>query len=380
MDIPKIDDIRAYNLWIRASEISQHKLKNTDENYLLIYDETNNARKIYLNNGKFNVGDIGDFVLGGLVLQPGQPELPIDDLRNRMCLDEGIKDIKLRHIGKGRFFDLINSKKMSPFLNWLWEHELHIHFTHIDPFYWALADIVDSLLTFPFFKDCIPFHYILKSDLFECLNQYQDLALDILERYNFPDIRDEDVAAFFAEMFLVVELSNAIPSGRLSALLVFLAEASHIGNLPFLSFDDAGVKGMLMDKFGMFYRHRLILFKNAQHVLDEELEVKKFLENDTVLLEFPEIDFTFVKSDDDSRVQISDLVVGLLGKLFTDLGKLTHEEVLTKANALSAQGKSNIAILNKIIDRSEALTQAFHHHICSEYKRAKYEQLLLEFS
>ncbi|HEY8272863.1 MAG TPA: hypothetical protein VIG33_18360 [Pseudobdellovibrionaceae bacterium] len=354
-------------------------MKNTDEKFLLVYDETNNARKIYVDNGKFNVGDVGDFVLGGLALPPGYMEPPISELRTRMRLDAGIKDIKLRHIGKGRFLDLIDAKKMAPFLDWFLENELLIHFSHIDPFYWALADIVDSLLTFSFFEECIGYQYILKSDLFESLNQNQAQCLDIIERYNFPDIRDEDIPSFFAEIIMLVEMSNAILPDRLDALLVFLNEAMRVESLPFLSFEDPGVRGMLMDKFGAFYRHRLVLFKNSVHVLDEELEVKAFLENDIILSVFPEIDFKFVKSDDDSRVQISDLIIGLLGKLFTDLGRFSLEEIVKQAAAISAQGKTNLVTLDKIISRSESLTQAFHHHVCSGYKRNKFEKLLLEF-
>ena len=74
----------------------------------------------------------------------------------------------------------------------------------------------------------------------------------------------------------------------------------------------------LIDGFGAFYLHRLALFKNATHILDIEKTIETYLASlDLRDGSTPLQHFEFVDSRATLWVELSDALVGLLGKLFS---------------------------------------------------------------
>ena len=81
-----------------------------DNSYVFFYDETNNIRKLYILDDKtFNSEPIV-FVLGGIVYKNNR--VNFDELKNLLKIQKSNNDIKLKHIAKGEFPEIISSIRM----------------------------------------------------------------------------------------------------------------------------------------------------------------------------------------------------------------------------------------------------------------------------
>jgi hypothetical protein len=72
----------------------------------------------------------------------------------------------------------------------------------------------------------------------------------------------------------------------------------------------------LIDDFSSFYVSRIALFNNAVHILDMEEQIRDRLQAMALTRGgIPPANFTFVDSKTEPGIQLSDVVVGLLGNL-----------------------------------------------------------------
>lgn len=88
---------------IRDPAIQMHGLLKADEKYTLYYDETNNIRRLYVKPDGLNVAELNCFVIAGIAHHGEPKELPLNGLRSLMHLQNSVKELKLKHIGKGDF-------------------------------------------------------------------------------------------------------------------------------------------------------------------------------------------------------------------------------------------------------------------------------------
>jgi hypothetical protein len=49
-------------------------------------------------------------------------------------------EIKLEHVARGTFLDLLRSINLTTFLRWIMEGGLMIHYHDLDPLYWSFVD------------------------------------------------------------------------------------------------------------------------------------------------------------------------------------------------------------------------------------------------
>ncbi len=129
---------------MRAGEVET--LPGANDKFTIFYDETNNIRKLYLTEDGFNVGKHENFVLGGVALRENQTLPDIADLRDRLAIQNSATEMKLKHLAKGGFEDMLASEKMAIFLSWLSDNDILVHFSNINILYWALVDIVDAII------------------------------------------------------------------------------------------------------------------------------------------------------------------------------------------------------------------------------------------
>jgi hypothetical protein len=181
---------------LRSDEIEFYNLRNVDEHYTFYYDETNNIRKLHIKGGRFNVIELRDFVLGGFAHKGAGVEYDLHQLRADLNLHKNITDIKLKHIAQGDFLSLIKSKKMTIFFQWLQDNKLVVHYHHLDPFYWSIVDIIDSIIAGIDDPSITESQQVLKCDLYEVLKFHTSVVLDIFNKYHYPDIADGKIYAF----------------------------------------------------------------------------------------------------------------------------------------------------------------------------------------
>jgi hypothetical protein len=218
-----------------------HRLTKADAKYVFYHDETNNIRKLRLSDQGFNVKEPAFFVLGGVVHEGSLRQLDIGPLRRAMHVQTSADEIKLKHVAKGDFLDLLTSGKLTTFLQWISDNGLFIHYHALDPLYWSLVDIIDSILSGLDEQRLLEFHIPLKADLFY--------------RYNYPDLAPQNRKPFLNEFITILEHSvDALPEFN-SMLLKGMLQAGC--NLPSLDFVEGFTPHLLIESFTVFYMTRI---------------------------------------------------------------------------------------------------------------------------
>ncbi len=118
---------------------------------------------------------------------------------------------------------------------------------------------------------------------------------------------------------------------------------------------------MLIQEYYLFYSERCEIFYKSRHIFDEEFTVQKQMSE----LELHENgvqfkNWQFVKSHENIYVQISDLIAGLLRKLFMFLDDNSFTDVISLAMKLNdIPGKELFTILCNLIDKSDDKSHLF---------------------
>ncbi|MBS0470940.1 MAG: DUF3800 domain-containing protein [Proteobacteria bacterium] len=360
---------------LREPEILMHGLSNADEVYILYYDESNNFRRLILRPSGLNNPDLRCFVLGGIGHKRMSYDFRFDALRAAVQLQKSAKEMKLEHLGKGGFLEVLDSPKVSALLQWLLTEQLFIHYVVLDPLYWSIVDIIDSVLSDEANAYLQHAGLELKNDLYTVLRNDSAHLLAFLYRYSYPNIGRTDKEAFVRELLdMLEERSELLAEFNFQMLKGTLQIAVKQQALPYLEDEKPNV---LVDELSSFFIHRICLLKNSNHIFDDEpwiealLKKQEFRDGDQ-----PLDNFRFAKSHDEPGIQISDVIVGLLGKYFTFLTLTDKEGIVAARQTLSNVQLNNLRALNALIDTSIAENQIFVHSLLSLDDHHKNEYFL----
>ena len=345
--------------------IRHNDLQNTNDVYTFYYDETNNIRKLHLNDARLNVDKTDNFVLAGILHKGLSVNSDYSDLFHNLNLQKSAHELKLKHIAKGNFLDMLKSDKLFIILSWLIENKFYIHYFNLNVIYWSVIDIVDSIigeLNHPFY---IMNHISLKSDFYELANSDSDAFLNALYEFNYPDVPEEKAHIF---CLWLIDFTRThcctLPNYRANALKNLIEKSLKIEDLPFIS----GFHGReLISSFMVFYLRNLYLFKNSKHIFDEEKSIQEDV-NGFPLTEngVPIQNHTFVKSHDCKAVQISDVIAGLLGKYFSYIKDINDEQLAIDKAGLTSNQLKTLTALKNIIDLSDDVSRGFFNVVSSE--------------
>ena len=81
--------------------------------------------------------------------------------------------------------------------------------------------------------------------------------------------------------------------------------------------------------------------------------------------------FSFVKSTENRMVQLSDVIIGIIGKLMLYANVSTLAEIKKEMASLSPQQEKNISLLNNLINASSDHCLAFIHHTANFFEIEK---------
>lgn len=349
---------------MRDTAIHFNGLQGADNRYTLYYDETNNIRKLHIRPEGLNVRHPECFVLGGVAHTGTARSFDIEGLRSSLNIQENAKEMKLKHLGKGPFLDLLKSRKLSTFLDWL-EHEgLFAHFQVLDVMYWSFVDIIDSIVTEldqPVLTAMSP---NLKNDLYTVLRNDLGHTISILNAYDYPDVGRERRHAFIGELLSLIAACREQMEPMTYQMLKGVLEISKtIDSLPYLENEEPRV---LIDGFSDFYINRICLFKFATHVLDvEEVVQDRLSRQQFVDAGEPFENYQFVDSTAHEGIQVADVLVGLLGKTFTYVNQTAVNDIVSDRSNLNDDQQTNLSNLAALLDRSISENAAFAQYIIS---------------
>lgn len=349
---------------IRDREIALHGLTGADDAFTIYYDETNNIRRLHVRSDGLNVREPQCFVVGGVAHHGAARPLPLDELRAALRVQPNAPEIKLKHVATGEFLDLLKAPRLEVFLTWLSQQGLFIHYSALDPLYWSIVDIIDSILTEHREPMLLAVNRQLKNDLYTVLRHDYDGTVDIFLRYRYPDVGLERRQAFLAELLDLLEhRRHLLAHFNFMMLKGVLQIAERLNALPYLEDETPNV---LIESFAPFYVQRLCLFKNSQHILDIEEVVKAHLKRTPFTDGDRELKhFRFAISHDESGIQISDIVTGLLGKFFSFICAADDDELVAERRGLGEQQQRSLGLLNALLDLSIGENKAFAHYVLS---------------
>lgn len=349
---------------IRDAHIRLFELSKADCVYTFYHDETNNIKKLRLNEQGLNVAEPGIFVLGGIVHQGKPRPLDIGLLRETMRIQKSANEIKLKHVAKGNFLEVLKSDKLTTFLQWVSDSDLVIHYHALDPIYWSLVDIIDSLLHGLGDRRLLAAHLTLKSDLCTLLRANLRATTAIFFRYNYPDIAPENRRPFFDELLGLLEHTDGVIPEFNAMMLKGVLQAGR--NLASLEFIEGFTPHLLIENFAVFYLSRIAVFKYSGHILDMEDSIRDELEAfHPSHRGAPATNYRFADSNSETGIQVSDVVAGLIGKMFSYFAQTPRSEVQSARSALEGTSLGNVHLMRDLIDTSHNSNIAFLNTVMS---------------
>jgi len=348
-------------------------LADFDGEYTFYYDETNNIRKFYLKEYDFNSAFSNNFVLGGLVHEGSAPD--VQTLIDSFQLQKSVKEVKFRHIAKGEFLDCLKSKKLALFLKFVKNSELYIHYSSLNILYWSLVDIVDSAISHSEASQQLGLQFAntLKNDFYKLSKIEIDSVISLFRRFEYPNIKKNSVLPFIEELsdLFIGYLDNMEFHFGLESLRQILKEAKKKGSLPFVMDEEDFV---LIKDFSHFYLRPIYIFKNSKHIFDNEDSIAEVLSGYRIVDDSREVNnYSFVDSQSNQLTQLSDILVGLIGKLHSYLNTRSRDEIISDFGQLNVAQSENIDLLLSLIDESHDKNIGFLHATDSYEEISKIE-------
>lgn len=344
-----------------------------DGSYTFYYDETNNIRKFYLKEHDFNSAFSKNFVLGGLVHEGPAPD--IQPLLDSFQLQKSVKEVKFKHVAKGGLLDCLKSKKLALFLQFIKSSNLYIHYSSLNILYWSLVDIVDSAISHS--EVCqqlgLEFANTLKNDLYKLSKIEIDSVISLFRRFEYPNIKQDAVLPFIEELsdLFVDYLDDMEFHFGLESLRQILKEARKKDSLPFVMDEEDFV---LIKDFSHFYLRPIYMFKNSRHIFDNEDSIAEILSGYEIVEDSKEVNnYSFVDSQSNQLTQLSDILVGLIGKLHSYLNTNYRDKIYSDFNQLNLTQGKNIDLLLSLIDESHDKNIGFLHTTDSYEEMSKIE-------
>jgi len=346
-----------------------------DAAYTFYYDETNNIKKFYVRESDFNYTFTANFILGGLVHEGEIPN--VQSLIDSFNLQKTVNEVKFKHIAKGEFLDCLKSEEMRLFLQYVKESNLYVHYFSLNILYWSIVDIVDSAIVNSEAAQQLGIHFAnyLKNDLYKLSRKELELLIELFYKFGYPNIKSDSVLPFIEELTSLFDgyIDTREFHVGLESLRQILKEAGKKGSLPFIMDEEDNI---LLKNLSNFYLTPIYMFKNSTHIFDNENDISNILKDYRILDEGNEIkNFTFVDSQTNQLIQLSDIFVGIMGKLTNYLNTSTREKIEIDFNSLSVIQLTNIDLLIDIINKSLKKNEGFINNIDSDEERSKMDQI-----
>lgn len=342
---------------LRQMDADLHELLLCNDDLTFFYDETGNCGKFSLREDGVNDPTAlnNDFILGGIAYHgsvcPANAEKMIVDLRLQS------KELKFKNIYRSKdFMTFIGSHRASVYINWLYNSRLYIHFATINNLYYALVDIVDSLWeSQPQFLFSHEWVMQLKSALYNFCKEQLDDVLDLLYQYEYPNIAKDQVRDFcndFNNLILEYNDTNTTQGFLVECFRQMLKYAGKHGELVFLHDNESN---LLVEEYYTLYLGRCYTYKYATHHFDFEKVILEKMQN----TEFTDngakfINYDFLDSKDNPLIQVCDVFVGLLAKLFEYLDSHSFEDLARIDSDKNSVQLLNLAKVDALIGRSDA--------------------------
>lgn len=342
---------------IRQMDAELHGLPLCDKKLTFYYDETGNCGKFSLREDGINdpTALSNDFILGGIAFEGD--ECPTDAAKMIAELKLQSKELKFKNICRTHdFMTFMGSQRVNIYVNWLYNSGLYVHFATINNLYYALVDMVDSLW------DAQPelafsFEWVaqIKSAVYHFCKEHLDEVFPLLYQFHYPNIEREQTQNFCRVFCDLIRSHNDETTSQgffVECFCQMLKRSGKHGSLIFLHDNESDI---LVQEYYSLYLGRCYTFKYASHHFDYEKVILPKMREVVLLSDGKEfLNYDFIDSKDDVLVQVSDVFVGLLAKLFSYLDSMSLDDIEKMDTDKHNQALVNLAKLNALINRADA--------------------------
>lgn len=335
---------------------------NNQTKYVFYYDESNNCRKFWVDDSKqqFNTDHTADFVLAGLVRKEEEKvEVSLETFRKPLKLQANVEEIKFKNLyAKGDFLQCVKERRLFETLSWIDKSPFYIHYTNVNNLFYTLVEIFDSIVKpdeisefgYDYFKMKSVFYYMFKGKA--------DALQILMFKYKYPNIQREDVEAFCNDLLFLLGSRREMKEEE-KFLAGMLARAAESDELVFLHDNDDYV---MQENYAEFYADPIRKYQKSRHIFDEETTVQDIVKKQIAMGENMADNFKFVKSETNIFVQLSDVVAGILGKLFKYINSTSVNQRRRDVEGLSKLQVENILLIDKLCMEADRENPGF---LCS---------------
>lgn len=344
-------------------DISSDLEKFDNRDCYFYYDESNNIRKLWLDENDFNASVDSDFVLGGVMHIGEYQSIKFKDLKNKLNIQKTAKELKFKHISSSKdFLGCLSEYKVNIFFEWFYQSNLFVHYSNINNLYYAIVDIIDSIDENAF----IPFIPQLKNELYKIsVTNYQEFY-NLLVSVNYPNIALEKIQLFYQR---IIEFTDSIrePSFEIELFRQILKRGLRQNKLIFLQDNP---EKTIIENYFMFYLRPIGVFSKSQHIFDNEYCIEnQFVKCGIYSGHKMDAQFKFVDSKDQPLIQISDCIVGVLGKYYTFINNISINEANDMFNNITPIQKCTLNLFAKILKKSEDYSKLLFHSCASLHEQ-----------
>ena len=324
--------------------ISGASIEQLESEETLYYDESGNVKHLILKGGSLNAESDTVFVLGGV---QAEDSISLDNLKSRLGR-QSTTELKAKKDLKGDFVAILRKDNFCQILELIQEKEWHIHFCAVHILYYGFVDIVDSIKG----TEISPWEF--KAELYQVLRKDCVKTINHFKKYNYPNIKEEQKEVFLDGIINMMDERNTELASKslINPLLVLLKaladKAKSHQDLPFIQEET----NVWVKPFIQFYIQEIIQFHKKELKFDEERQVQKELEIDTMEIDGKLLaNYSFIDSKTDAMVQVSDYVVSIIRKYIMFLDR-TEPEVETDIKSFDEIQMRNFNLLNSILKDS----------------------------
>ena len=330
--------------------LNRLNVKKMDSHYTLYFDESGNTRCFWLKDGKYNVDPFTHFVLGGIVADKA---VDFEYAKKRIGCNVTVQEIKSRNVYKGDFETCLKSTMLKNFLDLIIEQNWMMHFSAVELFYYAIVDIVDSIMEVDADINQI------KNELYRILRHDISMTQHIMVQYEYPNVSDNLKIDFLNSCIKVLDKYIA-DTGRANELTYKLRIGFQLAQekteLSFIQDEDTG---SLLQSFFHFYVRPIYMFKKSLIIFDEELSIQEKLEPYCLSLDGATLNnYQFVNSKENVMVQLSDVMIGIIARYlrFVNMNLNCIDDAVSK---FDVNQLASLCQLNKILNISASDNPAF---------------------
>lgn len=132
---------------------------------------------------------------------------------------------------------------------------------------------------------------------------------------------------------------------------MLLNESKKTENLVFIMDEN---NHQLIENFCQFYSRTIYLFLNSEHVFDKEDSIEPLINNLNLTYENARIkNFSFIDSKDNLYIQLSDIIVGFIGKFYSFLNENNTNDIKEQLEKTDKIQQATLRLFYKVIGESE---------------------------